>query len=127
MLGYAIGALFWDTAGVWLMGVLQVPLSAVEGLRAKYAAHAYLIAVQGLTPIPFKLVTISAGLAAVPFLQFLGFAAVARSFRFIVLEGVLVHFFGAQAKDFIEKRLELVFVLFLVALIGGFVAVKYLF
>lgn len=127
MLGYAIGALFWDTAGVWLIGVLHIPLSAVEGLRAKYATHAYLIAVQGLTPIPFKLVTISAGLADVPFASFLMFAAIARSFRFIVLEGVLVHFFGEQARTFIEKRLELVFVLFLVALVGGFLMVRYLF
>lgn len=127
MLGYAIGALFWDTAGVWLIGALHIPLSAVEGLRAKYATHAYLIAVQGLTPIPFKLVTISAGLASVPFGAFLMFAAIARSFRFIVLEGVLVHFFGEQARTFIEKRLELVFVLFLVALVGGFLMVRYLF
>ena len=70
ILGYAIGALFWQTAGVWLMGVLHIPLATVEALRAKYAAHAYLIAVQGLTPIPYKLVTISAGLANVPFAEF---------------------------------------------------------
>src|ERR1700754_2827870 len=105
MLGYAIGALFWDTAGLWLVGVLHIPLASVEALRVKYATHAYLIAAQGLTPIPYKLVTISAGLANVPFLTFMLFSAVTRSLRFIVLEGVLVYLFGEQARTFIEKRL----------------------
>jgi membrane protein YqaA with SNARE-associated domain len=127
ILGYAIGALFWHTAGVWLIGVLHIPLATVEALRAKYAAHAYLIAVQGLTPIPYKLVTISAGLANVPFAEFMLFSAVTRSLRFIVLEGVLVHLFGEQARTFIEKRLELVFVVFLVLVIAGVLAVRYLF
>jgi membrane protein YqaA with SNARE-associated domain len=67
MAGYAIGALFWDTAGIWIINMLHIPLSRVETIRQEYAANAYLIAVQGLTPIPFKLVTISAGLANVPF------------------------------------------------------------
>jgi membrane protein YqaA with SNARE-associated domain len=127
MLGYAIGALFWDTAGLWLIGVLHIPLSTVDALRVKYAAHAYLIAVQGLTPIPYKLVTISAGLANVPFASFMLFSAVTRSVRFIVLEGVLIYLFGEQAKTFIEKRLELVFVVFLVLVVAGVVAARYLF
>jgi len=127
ILGYAIGALFWQTAGVWLIGVLHIPLATVEALRAKYAAHAYLIAVQGLTPIPYKLVTISAGLANVPFAEFMLFSAVTRSLRFIVLEGVLVYLFGEQARTIIEKRLELVFVVFLVLVIAGVVAIRYLF
>jgi membrane protein YqaA with SNARE-associated domain len=125
MLGYAIGALFWNSAGLWLIGVLHIPLSTVEGLRAKYAAHAYLIAVQGLTPIPYKLVTISAGLANVPFAAFMLFSAITRSVRFIVLEGVLVYLFGEQAKTFIEKRLELVFIVFLVLIVLGFVLLRF--
>ena len=127
MLGYAIGALFWNSAGLWLIGVLHIPLSTVEGLRAKYAAHAYLIAVQGLTPIPYKLVTISAGLANVPFASFMLFSAITRSVRFIVLEGTLVYFFGEQAKTFIEKRLELVFIVFLALVVAGIFAARYLF
>ena len=127
MLGYAIGAMFWDTAGVWLIGVLHIPLSTVEALRAKYATHAYLIAVQGLTPIPYKLVTISAGLANVPFAAFMLFSAITRSVRFIVLEGTLVYFFGEQARAFIEKRLELVFIVFLVLVVAGVLATRYLF
>src|SRR3984957_16618168 len=55
MLGYAIGALFWNTVGIWLMGVLHIPLSEVMSLRARYTEHAYLIVAQGLTPIPYKI------------------------------------------------------------------------
>src|SRR5215467_1667526 len=50
MLGYAIGALFWNTLGVWLIGVLHIPLEQVEALRQRYSESAYLIMVQGLTP-----------------------------------------------------------------------------
>jgi membrane protein YqaA with SNARE-associated domain len=126
MLGYAIGALFWNTAGVWLIGVLHIPLSEVENLRQRYSEHAYLIVVQGLTPIPYKIVTIASGLAGVPFLFFMGYSAVTRSLRFIVLEGVLVHFFGAQAKEILDKYLEIAMVVFLALVVLGFIALRYL-
>ena len=125
MAGYAIGHLFWDTAGVWLISLLHIPLEQVEALRAKYASNAFLIAVQGLTPIPFKLVTISAGLAAVPFGAFVLYAAMARSVRFIVLEGLLVYFLGDYARILLEKYMEWVLVGFLVLVVLGFVALRY--
>ena len=126
MLGYAIGALFWETAGVWLINLLHVPLAEVEALRLKYSQHAYFIAIQGLTPIPYKLVTISSGLAGVPFAAFMAYSAVTRSMRFIVLEGLLVHFFGAQAKALLEKYLELAMIGFLALVVLGFVVLHYL-
>jgi membrane protein YqaA with SNARE-associated domain len=127
MLGYAIGHLFWDTAGVWLIGVLHIPMAQVEALRAKYAANAALIIVQGLTPIPYKLVTISSGLANVPFAAFMFYSAITRSLRFIVLEGLLVYIFGDQARIFIEKYMEWVLVGFLALVVLGFVALRYIF
>jgi membrane protein YqaA with SNARE-associated domain len=126
MLGYAIGALFWKTFGLWLIGALHIPLSEVEALRAKYAAHAYLIVVQGLTPVPYKLVTISAGLANVPFAAFMLYSAITRSLRFIVLEGVLVHLFGDKAREILERYLEVALVVFLVLVVLGFVLLRYL-
>jgi membrane protein YqaA with SNARE-associated domain len=121
MFGYAIGALFWDTAGQWIMHALHIPQVVVDGLRHKYSEHAYWIAIQGLTPIPFKLVTISAGLANVPFAAFLFFAALARGTRFILIEGTLVHLFGDKAKYYLEKYLEPALVGFLVLVVLGFV------
>jgi len=124
-LGYAIGALFWHTLGLWLIGVLHVPLSEVDALRLKYSQHAYLIMVQGLTPIPYKLVTISAGLAAVPFPLFMLYSAVTRSARFILLEGLVVYFFGELARTYLEKYLEIVLIVFLLLIVLGFVLVRY--
>jgi len=126
MMGYAIGALFWNTAGVWLIGVLHIPLEQVENLRQRYSESAYLIVVQGLTPVPYKIVTIASGLAGVPFFLFMLYSAITRSLRFIVLEGLLVHFFGAQAKELLDKYLEVAMVGFLALVVLGFVALRYL-
>ena len=126
MLGYAIGALFWETAGLWIINALHIPLAKVELYRQSFSTHAYMIAVQGATPIPYKLVTIASGLAGVPFGAFMFFSAITRSFRFIVLEGLLVHFFGAQAKALLEKYLEIALIGFLALVVLGVLAVIYL-
>jgi membrane protein YqaA with SNARE-associated domain len=126
MLGYAIGALFWNTAGVWLIGVLHIPLAEVENLRQRYSESAYLIMVQGLTPVPYKIVSIASGLAGVPFFLFMIYSAITRTLRYVVLEGMLVHFFGAKAKEMLEKYLEIAMVGFLVLVVLGFVALRYL-
>jgi membrane protein YqaA with SNARE-associated domain len=126
MLGYAIGALFWNTVGLWLIGVLHIPLAKVEAYRQSFSTHAYMIAVQGITPIPYKLVTIASGLAGVPFAAFMVFSTLVRTFRFVVLEGTLVHFFGAQAKELLEKYLEATLIIFLLLVVLGVVAVAYL-
>jgi membrane protein YqaA with SNARE-associated domain len=126
MLGYAIGHVFWETAGLWLIHALHVPEAQVEALRAKYSNNAYLIMVQGATPIPYKLVTIASGLAGVSFPLFMLYSAVTRTIRYVVIEAMLVHLFGERAQALLEKYLELALVLFLVALVLGFVALKYL-
>ncbi|MGH7442821.1 MAG: YqaA family protein [bacterium] len=125
MLGYAIGALFWDTAGLWLIHLLHIPLAEVMSLRHKYTQHAYLIAIQGMTPIPYKLVTISAGLAGVPFGAFMAYSAITRAARFVLLEGVLVTLFGEQAQRILEKYLELALIAFLALVVLGFVLLNY--
>jgi membrane protein YqaA with SNARE-associated domain len=126
MMGYAIGHFFWETAGLWLVGILHLPLATVEAYRHSFAANSYMILVQGLTPIPYKLVTIASGLASVPFGLFMLFSAMVRSFRFIVLEGTLAYFFGEQAKAILDKYLEIAFVVFLVLVVLGFAVLRYL-
>ena len=98
----------------------------MEALRHKYALHAYLIIVQGLTPVPYKLVTISAGLANVPFAAFMLYSAITRSLRFILLEGALVYFFGDKARVFLERYMEAVLIVFLLLVIAGFILLRYL-
>ena len=80
--------------------------------------------VQGATPIPYKLVTIASGLAGVPFLLFMLYSAVTRTIRYIVMEAMLVHFFGEKAQALLEKYLELALVVFLYWLVLGFVALS---
>jgi len=126
MLGYAIGHIFWETAGLWLIHALHVPLAQVEALRVKYSSNAYLIMVQGATPIPYKLVTIASGLAGVSFPLFMLYSAVTRTIRYVVIEAMLVHLFGERAQVLLEKYLELALILFLVVLVLGFVALRYL-
>ena len=112
--------------GLWLIGLLHIPLAKVEHYRQTFSAHAYMIMVQGATPIPYKLVTIASGLAGVPFFAFMFFSAITRSFRFVVLEGLLVHFFGDQAKALLEKYLEVALIVFLTVVVLGVVAAIYL-
>jgi membrane protein YqaA with SNARE-associated domain len=126
MLGYAIGALFWETAGLWLIHALHVPLEKVEFYRNEYSQNAYMIMAQGATPIPYKLVTIASGLAGVSFPLFMFYSAVTRSLRYIVIEALLVHFFGERAQALLEKYLEWALALFLVAVVGGIAAAVYL-
>jgi membrane protein YqaA with SNARE-associated domain len=125
-LGYTIGALFWDTAGLWIIHALHIPLEKVEALRQEYSAHAYMIMVQGLTPIPYKLVTISAGLASVPFAQFMLFSAITRGVRYNLV-AALFYFFGPSVQALIEKYMALALTAFLALVVLGFVAVRYLF
>ena len=120
--GYAIGALFWETLG---RGIADIFHFNVELYRQLYATNSYWIAVQGLTPIPFKLVTISAGLANVPFAAFIFYAALARTVRFVVIEGLLVHWFGEQAKAILDKYMEAVLVIFLAAVVLGIVLIGF--
>ena len=126
MLGYAIGALFWETAGMWLIHALHIPLAKVEAYRAEYSQNAYMIMAQGATPIPYKLVTIASGLAGVSFPLFMVYSTITRSLRYIVIEATLVHFFGDQAKAMLEKYLELALVLFLVVVVAGIAVAIYL-
>lgn len=125
MLGYAIGHVLYDTVGQWLISVYGMAKD-VDTFRAEYQRNAWLIALQGLTPIPYKLVTISAGIAGVSFPFFVMLSIITRGVRFMG-EATLFYFFGDKARVLLEKYLTLVLSVLLVLVIAGFVAVKYLF
>jgi membrane protein YqaA with SNARE-associated domain len=125
MLGYAIGHLFWETAGLWLIHALHIPLTKVEYYRVEYSENAFMIMAQGATPIPYKLVTIASGLAGVSFPLFMLYSAITRSVRYIVLEGLLVYFFGERAQILLEKYLELALIVFLIVVVLGIAAAIY--
>ncbi len=124
--GYLIGALLYDSIGQWLISLYGYE-DKMEAFRAAYRDWgAWIILIKGLTPIPYKLVTIASGLAGYDFLWFVVLSVITRGARFFII-AALLKTYGEPIRHFIEKRLELVTVLFLVALVGGFVAIKYLF
>jgi membrane protein YqaA with SNARE-associated domain len=126
MLGYLIGALLYDSIGLWLIELYGYG-GEVEAFRHAYAEWgAWIILIKGLTPIPYKVVTITSGFAGYDFLTFVALSIVTRGARFF-LEAALLYRFGEPIRAFIERRLKLVTTLVAVALIGGLVAARYAF
>jgi membrane protein YqaA with SNARE-associated domain len=125
LLGYAIGYGLYDTIGTQLLGWLGMtesfPIAACY-LR-EYGVE--IIMIKGATPIPFKLLTITAGFIAMPLVPFILASIVSRSISFMIV-GVLFWLFGASIKRFIDKYLGLTVALFLALVIGGFVAASML-
>lgn len=98
----------------------------MEDLRLLYAEWgALVILIKGLTPIPFKLVTIASGVFAFDFPLFVLLALITRGFRFFLIAFLLKRF-GEPVQEFIEKRLTIIGWVCLLALIGGFAAVAWL-
>ena len=126
MLGYAIGALLYQTVGQWLVNLYGYG-PRMEALKETYAQWGWLvILIKGVTPIPYKLVTIASGAAHFDLFTFVWASIVTRGARFIIVAALLWKF-GEPIRAFIEQRLTLVTWLFLIALVGGFVAFRYLF
>ncbi len=126
MLGYAIGYYLFDSVGLSILKFYGKE-GSVEGFMAfvqQYGVPAVII--KGMTPIPYKVVTIAAGVGHMNLLSFTLASIVARSMRFYLVAGLL-YYFGEPIRDFIERRLMFVTSISAVLLIGGFVAVKYLF
>ena len=125
LLGYAIGALLYDSVGGWLIHLYGYG-SKVEAFRAAYAQWgAWIILLKGLTPIPYKIVTITSGFANYNLGLFILFSIIARGTRFFVL-AFLLHRYGEQARHFIEKRLGLWVTLGAAVVVLGIVAALYL-
>ena len=125
MLGYAIGALLYDLVGAWLIHLYGYG-DKVETFRQAYAAWgAWIILLKGLTPIPYKIVTITSGFAGYNFGLFVVFSIIARATRFFFL-AFLLHRYGERARHIIEKRLGLWVFLGAAVVVIGIVAALYL-
>jgi len=124
-LGYAIGYLLFDTIGRPVLEFYHA-MDKYEALKAGFARWGvWIIILKGLTPIPYKIVTIASGVAQFPLIPFALASVVCRSLRFFLLARLLWRF-GEPIRGFIERRLMLVTTVFAVGIIGGFVALRYL-
>lgn len=126
VLGYAIGYLLYDSVGTWIIQLYGYG-EKVETFRAAYAEYgSWIILLKGLTPIPYKLVTITSGFAGYNFLLFVLFSLITRGARFFILAFIL-HRYGPAARQIIEERLGFWVTVGAIGLVLGFVVVFWLF
>ena len=122
VLGYFIGAVLYDTVGQWLIHLYGYG-DKVETFRAAYAQYgALIILLKGLTPIPYKIVTITSGFAGFNIGLFIVLSVITRGMRFYV-EAFLLNRYGSRARGIIEERLGLWATLSAVVIVVGFIVI----
>ncbi|PPQ26889.1 YqaA family protein [Rhodopila globiformis] len=122
-LGYLIGYAVFDQVARPILDVYGYG-AAYAAFQAKFQEYGlWIILIKGLTPIPYKIVTIAAGAARFEFAVFMAASVLTRGARFFLV-ATLLHFFGDSVRDFIERRLTLVTSALAAAIVGGFVALK---
>jgi membrane protein YqaA with SNARE-associated domain len=125
LLGYAIGWGLYDSVGAQLLAVLGMTESFPVAACYLREFGTEIIMIKGATPIPFKLLTITAGFIHMPIFPFLWSSLVSRSISFMIV-GLLFRLFGAPIKRFIDRYLGWVTAGFVVLVIGGFIAASQL-
>ncbi|WP_127112489.1 YqaA family protein [Shimia sediminis] len=125
LLGYAIGAFAFEQIGQPILTSLG-KADAVAEFNTRFNDFGFWAVLgAGITPFPFKVITIMSGWTGMPLGVFITTAIIARAFRFFLVAALLWKF-GAPIRDFIEKRLGLMTTLFFLLLVGGFVLVKFI-
>ena len=125
MLGYYIGYGLFETVGRPVLEFYGKD-AYFEEFRTTYNAWgAWAVLIAGVTPFPYKVITILSGTTALSLPVFIAASIVARGLRFFIVAALLWKY-GTPIRDFIERRLGLMFTLFVVILLGGFLAVRYL-
>ena len=126
VLGYLIGMFLFEQIGepmLMFYGYEQ----KFEEFQSKYDTWgAWAVFIAGLTPFPYKVITILSGAASLDPVAFIVSSVLARGARFYLVAGLLWKY-GEPIQAFIEKRLQLLTIVFCVVLVGGFVFVRYLF
>ena len=124
MLGYLLGLQFYEVLGRRIIEFYGVQ-DGYHQARALYQNwDAIAVAVAGFTPIPYKVFTIAAGVFHINFLTFLLASLLSRGARFFLVGGLIL-WFGPEIKRFMDRYFNLLTVVFVVLLIGGFLVLKY--
>lgn len=128
LVGYAIGAGAWDLFGdfffEWVPGVSEHAFTRVQTLYDRYGFLAIFLA--GLTPIPYKVFTLTAGIFSIDLGVFLVASLISRGLRFTI-EALLIRIFGAPIAEFIERYFNILTLLFGLLIVLGFLAVTVVF
>ncbi|HHI70230.1 MAG TPA: DedA family protein [Rhodobacteraceae bacterium] len=125
LLGYYIGASLFDVVGKPMLEFYGKTDAAEQFNQRFQDWGAWAVLIAGVTPFPFKVITIMSGWTGLSLGVFIISSIIARGLRFFIVAALLWKF-GAPIRDFIEKRLGLMFALFILLLLGGFYLVKYI-
>ncbi|WP_412505573.1 YqaA family protein [Roseovarius sp. SYSU LYC5161] len=125
LLGYAIGALAFEQVGRPVLESLG-KADAMAAFNTRFNDFGFwAVLTAGVTPFPYKVITIMSGWTAMPLATFIATSILARGLRFFLVAALLWRF-GAPVRDFIERRLGLVTIVFVLLLFGGFYIVRHL-
>lgn len=132
-IGSVIGGAFGYAIGYYLFEAVGQPILELYGKAASFGQYAqwfneygvWILIIKGMTPFPYKVLTIAAGVTHMSLLPFMAASVVARAMRFFLVAGLL-YWYGEPIRAFIERRLSLVTTVFAVLLVGGFVALKFI-
>jgi membrane protein YqaA with SNARE-associated domain len=132
--GPVIGGLAGHAIGYYLFELIGQPVLNFYGYDGKFQDAAklfnewdvWILIIKGMTPFPYKVLTIAAGAFGMNLVEFVLASIVARAMRFYLVAGLL-YWFGEPIREFIEKRLTLITTAFVILLVGGFVAIRFLF
>ncbi len=125
LMGYYIGASLFDVVGKPMLEFYGKTDAAEQFNQRFQDWGAWAVLIAGITPFPFKVITIMSGWTGLNLGVFIVSSIIARGLRFFIVAALLWKF-GAPIRDFIERRLGLMFTLFVVLLLGGFYLVKYI-
>ncbi len=125
LLGYAIGALAYESIGQPILESLGKADSMAEFNTRFNDFGFWAVLIAGMTPFPYKVITIMSGWTGMPLATFIATSILARGLRFFLVAGLLWKF-GTPVRDFIERRLGLVTIVFIALLFGGFYVVRHL-
>lgn len=125
ILGYMIGMFLFEQVAEPVLAFYG-KAHYVEEFRRIFSEWGWwFVFIAGLTPFPYKVITIASGAAGLSLPVFIFASIVSRGLRFFVVAGLL-YYFGPPIREFIEKRLGLMFTIFVVFLVGGFIAIKFI-
>ena len=124
--GYFIGYFFYLTIGEFIIELYSYQ-SEYSDFQSKYEGEIWLwfVFFAGLTPFPFKIITIASGALKINMISFVAIALVSRGLRFYLV-ATLLKFFGNYIKEYIDKYFNILTFVFFILLIGGFIFFKYI-
>jgi membrane protein YqaA with SNARE-associated domain len=125
--GYYIGYGLMEAVGnriVEIYNAQEMWITIVEAYNSEVGI--WFLAMASFTPVPYKVATIAAGAVSMDFWSFVGVSAIGRAARFFLVGG-LIYYIGPSIKIFIDKYFDKLSIAFVILLVGGFVAIKYIF